>query len=250
MAQRVAVITGAGGGIGSAAVERFQLSGWTVVAVDRDPISRPGVMALRADLANVAELDGLIAHMGPLVSRVDALVNNAAEQLCKPLRETTVAEWDRIMATNVRAAYYLATGLYPLLRQGPGSIVNVASIHALATSKGMAAYAASKGALVALTRAMAVEFAEEGVRANAVIPGAVDTPMLAAGLQRGHLAGGEPSGRQALQTLAGRHPLGRVAEPAEIARAIEFLADAECSSFVTGHALIVDGGAYARLSTE
>ena len=248
--RRVALVTGAAGGIGSAAVELLGAEGWDVIAVDRAAISRPVGLAIQADLAQPETIQRITAAVGERYDRLDALVNNAAEQVCKPLRDTRGEEWDRLMAANVRAAYQLAVSLYRLLQQGPGCVVNVASIHALATSPGMAAYAASKGALVALTRSMAVEFAPDGIRANAILPGAVDTPMLAAGLQRRRAGGVEASGQEALATLAAHHPLGRVGKPEDIAHAISFLADSQRAAFVTGQTLIVDGGAYAHLSTE
>ena len=110
------------------------------------------------------------------------------------------------------------------------------------------AYAASKGGLLALTRAMAIEFARDNIRVNAILPGAVDTPMLRAGLQRGHLGGVDIKER--LKNLAQKTVNGRVGKPEEIAHAIYFLVDDEQSSFMTGQGLIVDGGATARLSTE
>jgi NAD(P)-dependent dehydrogenase (short-subunit alcohol dehydrogenase family) len=97
---------------------------------------------------------------------------------------------------------------------------------------------------------MAVEFAADGIRVNAVLPGAVDTPMLAAGMKRSHLSISSPPGLSSLEALAARHPLGRLGRPSDVAQAIYFLADNESSSFVTGQTLVVDGGAYARLSTE
>jgi NAD(P)-dependent dehydrogenase (short-subunit alcohol dehydrogenase family) len=118
----------------------------------------------------------------------------------------------------------------------------------VATSANIAAYAASKGGLLALTRAIAIEFAPDNIRANAILPGAVDTPMLRAGLGRGHVGGNDILER--LDNLARRTVNGRVGRPEEIAHAIFFLADGEQSSFMTGQALIIDGGATARLSTE
>jgi NAD(P)-dependent dehydrogenase (short-subunit alcohol dehydrogenase family) len=116
------------------------------------------------------------------------------------------------------------------------------------TSANVAAYATSKGGLLALTRAIAIEFAGDNIRVNAVLPGAVDTPMLRAGLNRGHLAGEDEHSR--LDNLARKTVNGRVGQPEEIAHAIYFLADDTQSSFMTGQAMIVDGGATARLSTE
>jgi len=164
------------------------------------------------------------------------------------LIKTVPAEWELIMATNVRATYLLVKALYPLLKESRGAVVNVGSVHALATSKSMAAYAASKGAVLALTRSMAIEMAADGIRANAVLPGAVDTGMLREGLSRAHAGTGDMEER--LRRLGRRHPLGRVGQPAEIAKSILFLADNAQSGFITGQSLAVDGGATAVLSTE
>jgi NAD(P)-dependent dehydrogenase (short-subunit alcohol dehydrogenase family) len=239
--RKVAVITGAAGGIGAAAAGLFLEHDWDVVSLDRAEIRTPCALTIRADLSRLEDLERAIAQVKSVCSRIDALINNAAEQLAKSLIETEPAEWDALMSTNARAVYLLMSRFYPLLKPVKGCIVNIASIHALATSPGIAAYAASKGALVALTRAVALEFANVGIRVNAVLPGAIDTPMLAAGLTR-------PG--QSLQALAAKHPLGRIGRPEEIAEAIYFLADSDRSSFITGQTLVVDGGASARLSTE
>jgi len=121
-------------------------------------------------------------------------------------------------------------------------------VHAVATSANIAAYAASKGGLLALTRAVAIELAPDNIRCNAILPGAVDTPMLRAGLGRGHVHGDDIL--QRLDNLARKTVNGRIGQPEEIAHAIYFLADDRQSSFMTGQALIIDGGATARLSTE
>jgi len=126
--------------------------------------------------------------------------------------------------------------------------VNVSSVHAIATSANIAAYAASKGAMLALTRALAIELASNKIRVNAVLPGAVETPMLYAGLNRGHLNGEGVA--ELVEQLGSKHVIGRVGQPQEIAEAIYFLADGRRSSFMTGQSLVVDGGATIRLSTE
>lgn len=180
---------------------------------------------------------------------LNAVVNNAAVQIAKPLLETSIEEWDNVIATNLRSAFIIAKLAYPFLKAASdGSIVNVSSVHAVATSVNISAYAASKGGLLALTRAMAIEFAKDNIRVNAILPGAVDTPMLRAGLQRGHISGGTVLDR--LENLARRTVNGRVGQPEEIAHAIYFLADSTQSSYMTGQAMIIDGGATARLSTE
>ncbi len=247
---RVVLVTGAAGGIGRATVAVFHDEGWQTVAVDRsEAVGFPaGVEFHQADVSDPGAVEGLVRWLGGKTDRLDALVNNAAVQIVKPLISTTVEEWDAVMASNLRSIFLTAREAYPLLRAARGAIVNVSSVHAVATSVEIAAYAASKGGSLALTRAMALEFARDGVRVNAVLPGAVDTPMLHAGLMRGHVAGGTLEERMA--DLAGRTVMGRIGAPEEIARTILFLADSEQSSFMTGQSVIVDGGATCRLSTE
>ena len=248
--QRVALITGAAGGIGRATTELFAAAGWETVAVDRQMASgfSPAVAFRRADVSLPQSVAELFHWMGERTDRLDALVNNAAIQICKPLVEMTVEEWDAVMASNLRSIFLTAKHAYPLLKAAAGAIVNVSSVHAVATSVDIAAYAASKGGSLALTRAMALEFARDGIRVNAILPGAVDTPMLHAGLSRGHLSGGSVEER--MLDLGRRTVMGRVGEPEEIARVILFLADGGQSSFMTGQSVIVDGGATTRLSTE
>jgi glucose 1-dehydrogenase len=250
-AKRVVAITGAAGGIGSATARVFRESGWCVVGVDRREMNGHSADVdhfIRADIADTDAPHAIFESIFSKHGRLDALVNNAACQICKPLLETTAEDFDTIMACNVRSVFLSVTRAYPLLKKSGGAIVNVSSVHAVATSVGIAAYAASKGALLALTRAMALEFGPDGVRVNAILPGAVDTPMLRDGLCRGHVQG--DSAAKLVRGLGKKHVMGRVGKPAEIGETILFLADAQRSSFMTGQALIVDGGATARLSTE
>ncbi len=246
------LITGAAGGIGRASVALFAERGWRVIGVDRSDFG-PGFPAnglfIQSDISLGANMETIFSQARAFTDRLDALVNNAALQISKPLLETSVEEWDAVMASNLRSVFLGIKLAHPLLKAaGGGAIVNVSSVHAVATSVGIAAYAASKGGLLALTRVVAIEFAKDNIRCNAILPGAVDTPMLRSGLGRGHLDGGDVTAR--LDNLARRTVNGRVGQPAELAHAIYFLADNEQSSFMTGQALIVDGGATARLSTE
>jgi NAD(P)-dependent dehydrogenase (short-subunit alcohol dehydrogenase family) len=246
------LITGAGGGIGRACVNHFSAHGWRVIGVDRldygDDFPKNGRF-IKADISRPDSVEQIFQQAKDFHPTLDALVNNAAVQVAKPLIETTVEEWDSVMASNLRSVFLFVKLAHPLMKAaGGGAIVNVSSVHAVQTSANIAAYAASKGGLLALTRAMAIEFAPENIRANAVLPGAVDTPMLRAGLGRGHLGGSDMQER--LDNLARKTVNGRVGTPEEIAHAIYFLADNEQSSFMTGQAIIVDGGATARLSTE
>ncbi len=252
------LITGAAGGIGRAAVNLFAQKGWLVIGVDRAPFDQEHFLQstfpenglyIQADISIGENIDQIFARARQFTSTLHALVNNAALQIAKPLLETSVEEWDAVMASNLRSVFLSTKLAYPLLKAaGGGSIVNVSSVHAIATSANKAAYAASKGGLLALTRAIAIEFAPDNIRANAVLPGAVDTPMLRAGLGRGHVHGEDVQDR--LDNLARKTVNGRIGSPEEIAQAIYFLADDTRSSFMTGQALIIDGGATARLSTE
>jgi glucose 1-dehydrogenase len=246
------LITGAAGGIGRATVKYFTEKGWRVVGVDRSGFGEPfpgNGLFVRADIAEPDDIEKIYLAAAAFCPTLDAVVNNAAIQIAKPIIDTSVADWDRVMASNLRSVFLGAKLAYPLLKAGGGgAIVNVSSVHAVATSSNIAAYAASKGGLLALTRAMAVEWAMDNIRVNAILPGAVDTPMLRAGLNRGHLTGGTVIDR--LENLARKTVNGRVGLPEEIAHAIFFLADNSQSSFITGQAMIVDGGATARLSTE
>ncbi len=249
---RIALVTGAAGGIGRATIQLFADKGWRVIGVDRAPFgdSFPeNGLFIQSDISVGENLDIIFQQAQAYTGSLSALVNNAALQVAKPLLETSVADWDAVMASNLRSVFLGIKLAHPLLKAaGGGAIVNVSSVHAVATSANIAAYAASKGGLLALTRAIAIEFAPDDIRCNAVLPGAVDTPMLRAGLERGHV--GEGNILERLDNLARRTVNGRVGLPEEIAHAIYFLADEEQSSFMTGQALIVDGGATARLSTE
>jgi NAD(P)-dependent dehydrogenase (short-subunit alcohol dehydrogenase family) len=249
---KILLITGAAGGIGQATVKTFAGHGWRVIGVDRQPrfegFPEDGIY-IQADISLPEQIENIYEKVAAETETLDAVVNNAAVQIAKPLIETTAEEWDMVMASNLRSVFLGAKLAYPLLKaQGGGAIVNVSSVHAVATSADIATYAASKGGLLALTRAMAIEFAPDEIRVNAILPGAVDTPMLRAGLNRGHVGHGDMLDR--LENLARKTVNGRVGQPGEIASSIYFLADNTQSSFMTGQALIVDGGATARLSTE
>lgn len=250
--ERILLITGAAGGIGRATVNVFTEAGWRVIGIDRSDFGETfpsNGLFIRADIAKPDEIQFIYEKASAFTPVLDAVVNNAAVQVAKPILETTVEEWDDVMHSNLRSVFLGARLAFPLLKEaGGGAIVNVSSVHAIATSANIAAYAASKGGLLALTRAMAIEFAPYNIRANAILPGAVDTPMLRAGMGRGHAGDGNVQER--LDNLARKTVNGRIGKPEEIARAIYFLADSNQSSFMTGQALVVDGGATARLSTE
>ncbi len=248
---RTVLITGAAGGIGRAAVALFTENDWRVIGVDRKPYADSfpaNGLFIQSDIALPESIDAIFRQVSIFTDSLDALINNAALQIAKPLLETSVAEWDAVMAANLRSVFLGVKLAHPLLKKCQGAIVNISSVHAVATSKDIAAYAASKGGLLALTRAMAIEFAPDTIRVNALLPGAVDTPMLRAGMNRDHAGTGSIA--QRLENLASKTVSGRIGKPEEIATTIYFLADNDQSSFITGQALIVDGGATVKLSTE
>lgn len=246
------LITGASGGVGRATVKLFSEKGWMVVGVDRsgqaEDFPASGLF-IQADISNPDNIKRVYETTLHFSDHLNAVVNNAGFQVTKPILDTSVEEWDAVMTSNLRSVFLGAKLAHSfLVKAGGGAIVNVSSVHAIATSANIAAYAASKGGLLALTRAMAIEFAPQNIRVNAILPGAVDTPMLRAGFNRGQQPNETIQDR--LENLAKKTVNGRVGQPAEIASTIFFLADNTQSSFMTGQALVVDGGATCRLSTE
>jgi NAD(P)-dependent dehydrogenase (short-subunit alcohol dehydrogenase family) len=238
--KKIVVITGVTGGIGSAAAKLFSREKWKVIGIDKRAAKTKVLDCfIRADVSLGSDSENIFSRIRQKYGRIDALVNNAAIQICKPLIKTSIEEWDEVMTNNVRSVYLSAKNAYPLMKNIGGAIVNVSSVHALATSRNMASYAASKGALVSFTRALATELASDGIRVNAILPGAVDTPML-----RNHIKLRE------FAKLKKLHLFGRVTEPSEIAQVILFLADNDRSFSIAGEAVVADGGALTMLSTE
>ncbi len=234
------IVTGAASGIGLAAARLFADYGATLMLVDRDEAVRaiadslPGAHSCAADIADAAAVAEVIAGF----PAVDGAFNNAgiegAGGAMLPIADYADAEFDRVMAVNVRGLWNCLKAELPALQaNGGGAIVNTASVMGWLGAAGMAAYAASKHAVVGLTRSAALEAARLGIRVNAVLPGAVATPMLT---ERGFIA--NPGFAAA---AAGFHPMGRVARAEEVAEAAAWLLS-DKASFVTGHALAVDGG--------
>lgn len=237
---KTAIVTGAAGGIGAATCTALSRSGYRVFGIDRTEIGEDvECEPLEFDLALLSTPGGdpFVQRLKALVGgRVDVIVNNAAVQIVKPFEALTAADWHQSLQVNLLAPFWLIQQLTPELRAARGSVVNIASIHAEVTKAGFAAYSTTKGALVALTRALALELAPD-VRVNAILPAATDTAMLRAGF-----AGNEDG----LAALDACHPLGRIARPDEIAALTAFLASAQ-SSFLTGESMRVDGGIGAVL---
>jgi NAD(P)-dependent dehydrogenase (short-subunit alcohol dehydrogenase family) len=241
---KVAIVTGAASGVGREVTRLLAGRGAAVVAVDISPsvqeLRSDTVMPLEGDVADAATAERAVEAAVSGRGRLDVLVNNAAEIVWKPVVDTSEAEWDRVMAVNVRSIFLQCRAAIPVMTNGAGgAIVNTASISGLVGLPGQAAYCASKGAVVQLTRQLAVDYAAAGVRVNAVAPGAVATPFL----QRFVESQADPAALTA--AIEAEHPLQRMASADEVAESIVFLAS-DAAAFITGTVLSVDGGFTAR----
>ncbi len=232
MKGKTAIVTGAASGIGCATAALLLAEGAAVLAVDVQPGAPEGCQTLLADVTDAAAAEGAVASLG----RVDVLVTAAGISRGKPAGETAMADWEAVMAVNVTGTFvWIRACLRPMLAAGQGSIVTVASQLARAGGRNNAAYVTSKGAVVALTKAVALDYATAGIRCNAVLPGAIDTPLLARSMARAS----DPAAARAA-SLA-RHPMARWGRAEEVAQSVLHLAS-DASGFVTGIELPVDGG--------
>ena len=234
---KVAIVTGAAGDIGRKTVDLLLAHGVRILAEDLRPsvkdLEQPGkVVALVGDVAEEQTAQRAVAKAVETFGALDILVNNAGRTLNKPLLETSVDDWDRIMTTNARGYFLHAREAVRAMLGRGGSIVNVASIVSVVALKETAAYAASKGAIAQLTKVIAAEYSAQGVRANAIGAGVIET---------GILDGIVEDSKATLASYGSMHPIGRVGQPEEIAELIAFLASPR-ASFITGALVMADGG--------
>jgi NAD(P)-dependent dehydrogenase (short-subunit alcohol dehydrogenase family) len=252
---RIAVVTGAGAGIGRASALAFAAAGARVVAADIDEASAADAAraiasaggearAHHVDVARSADCRRLIEETVRQFGRIDILHANAGVEICKPIWETSDADWQRVLDVNLSGAFYCCRETMKDMRRrtAPGAIVLTASPHAFVTARDISAYAASKGGMVALMRALAIEGAPLGIRVNALLPGAIATPML----EREMALAPDPAAQRA--RFAAAHPAARLGTPEEVAQVAVFLASDE-ASFVTGSCVSVDGGLMATLNS-
>ena len=237
------VVTGAGKGIGAAIAESFANAGWSVVAVDRDAgalratVARldGGVLTLAGDVAERATNETAVRTAVERFGGLDAAVGNAGVTLPKLIDDTSPEEFDHLFTVNVKALMYLAQAAHRALAKSKGSLTVIASKTGLVAQRNSPIYVATKGAAVQLARALALDWAPEGIRVNAVCPGIVDTPMLK------QFIDAMPDPAESRREHETAQPLGRLATPAECAAAVLFLSS-PAASFITGVALPVDGG--------
>jgi 2-keto-3-deoxy-L-fuconate dehydrogenase len=224
-----ALVTGAGSGIGAATARRLAAEGWELVVADLFPEAVAEELGARALQLDVRDEE----QVAPAMAELDVLVNVAGIGSTTSAPETPLDVWEDVFAVNARGTFLCCKHAIPgMVERGGGSIVNVSSVAALVGLRNRAAYSASKGAVVALTRALAVDHVADGIRANAVCPGTVDSPWV----QRLVEESGE-----SLDALRARQPMGRLGTPDEIAEAIAYLAS-DRAAFVTGSVLVIDGG--------
>lgn len=250
---RVALVTGAASGIGRATVERFAAEGARVLACDVDEAGLEetaarvrdaggSVLARRADVSRGADCRALVEACVEWARTLHVVANVAGVgQFDSTVETLEEDEWDRVLSINLKSVYLVSKYAIPHLRAaGGGVILNIASPHAYATTEGVAAYAASKGGVVALSRQMALDLARDRIRVLSIIPGAVDTPMLRSHAER------QNTTLEAMGFHTDPTAIGRIGTPDELARALLWLASEE-ASFVNATAVVVDGGLLARL---
>lgn len=246
----VAIVTGATSGIGRAAAVLLAREGASVVGAGRRvergeelvaQLAAEGLAAhfIQTDVSRREDVVRMVAGAIDRFGRLDIVINDAATFLYKSVEETTEDEWDQVMDTNLKSVYLVSHEAIPHMRAaGGGAICNIASVHAYASMPQVAAYAASKGAVLALTRQMAIDCAKDGIRVNALVVGGVDTEMA-----RAHLALRGMTAEEAGFVVDDR-VFGRLGRPEEIATGILFLVT-PAASFVNGSSLFIDGGLMA-----
>lgn len=248
---KVAIITGAGAGIGQAVALLFAKEGAKVVIADLDPeagketleqIKKEGGSGrfIKVNVAKVNDVKKMVQEALKHCGRIDILVNNAGIYTKGNIITTSEEDWDRILNVNLRGVYLCSKYTIPeMIKKGGGSIVNVSSEAGLVGIKNQVAYNVSKAAVIMLTKSMAVDFADKGIRVNNVCPGTTETPLVRAAIQK------EKDPKKARRALEECRPANRLGKPEEIASAVLFMASDE-PGYATGSSLVIDGGYTAQ----
>ncbi len=245
MEGKVAVITGAASGIGAACALRFAEEGASLAGFDlNEPASpdwkraaelAPDVMFETGDVREAARIDAFVAAARERFGRIDTLVNSAGVGSGGYVHMLEPEEWDRVIDINLKGTFLFCRAVLPtMMEQGSGSIINLASVEGIEGMEVTSVYNASKGGVVILTKNLAIDYARKGIRANAICPGFIETPLLEEVM-------GNPEMGVVRERIMDAHMLGRLGRPVEIANGALFLASDE-ASFVTGHTLVIDGG--------
>jgi NAD(P)-dependent dehydrogenase (short-subunit alcohol dehydrogenase family) len=251
LAQRAAVITGAGSGIGRAMALRFASEGARILAADVDAASAEATAAavrerggeaapFALDVVEPEQVRLMVERARDVFGRIDILCNNAGIGSTTTVVDQDPDEWDRVMAVNVKSVFLGCKYAIPrMLEQGGGVIINTASVAGMVGIVNRAAYSASKGAVIALTRQVAIDYVEQGIRVNCLCPGTVDSPWV------GRLLAQSDDAAATRRSLEARQPMGRLGTPEEIAGAALYLASDD-AAFITGTGLVIDGGLTAK----
>ncbi|HET8822240.1 MAG TPA: glucose 1-dehydrogenase [Thermoleophilaceae bacterium] len=236
LADKAALVTGASRGIGAAIAQRFAAEGARVVNASLiEPVyDAPAVTSIIGDVSDPEGAQHIVDEAADRLGKLDILVNNAGIELEATIEHTSPDEWDRIMAVNAKGPFLCSRFALPHLRRTRGVIVNTASVDAFWGEPELAAYCASKGAVLALTRCLALDHAKDGIRAVAICPGYVRTDLLE------QFYDNQPDPEAARASLTRKHPLGRICEPAEVASLATWLASDE-AAFVSGQPYVIDG---------
>lgn len=236
LTDKVVVVTGASRGIGRVIAQRFFAEGALVTIGSRSDTSVAGVEWIETDVASAASAQALIAHAVDTHGQLDVLVNNAGVQVEKPVTETTDDDYELVMGVNVRGTFNCCRAAIPHLADaGGGSIINIGSVAGQLADQRMALYNASKGAVHALTRSIAIDHGREGVRCNAIAPGWIETELAEAAFAQMD----DPA--EARADAISRHPVPRLGDPADVAGLAVWLAS-DGAGFVTGSVFTIDGG--------